>query len=89
MCSTNKKKKKKEFLAEHAFNILAVRENYPNKTLAELYDPAQMPEDLKQAHEKNDRMVDSLYTAVLLKTDEQRLEGLFKLYEKMCMVKEE
>jgi hypothetical protein len=48
-----------------------------------------MPEDLKQAHEKNDRMVDSLYTAVLLKTDEQRLEGLFKLYEKMCMVKEE
>ena len=81
--------KKKELLSEHAFHILAIRENYPNKTLAELYDPAQMPEDLKQAHEKNDRMVDSLYTAVLLKTDEQRLEGLFKLYEKMCMVKEE
>ena len=48
-----------------------------------------MPEDLKQAHEENDRFVESLYTSVLLKTDEQRLEGLFKLYEKMCMVKEE
>ncbi|WP_180061324.1 MULTISPECIES: DNA methyltransferase [unclassified Acinetobacter] len=75
--------RKKEILTTHAFNILSIRENYPNKTLAELYNFDSMPLDLRTAHEENDKYVDSLYTAVPLKTDEQRLEGLFKLYEKM------
>lgn len=75
--------RKKEILTTHAFNILSIRENYPNKTLAELYNFDSMPLDLRTAHEENDKYVDSLYTAVPLKTDEQRLECLFKLYEKM------
>lgn len=66
-----------------ALNILSVREKYPHKTMAQLYDPDLMPEDLKQAHEENDRLVESCYRAEPFTSDEERLEYLFNLYEQM------
>lgn len=73
----------KQALIEHAINILACRENYSHKTLAELYDPEKMPDDLRTSHNLNDHFVDSLYTSKTLESDEERLEILFDLYEKM------
>lgn len=74
---------KEEELEEHAYHILEVRERYPEKTLAQLYDPEKMPEDLKEAHRINDLAVESCYREKPFTSDEERLEYLFKLYEKM------
>jgi len=76
-------KKQKEELEECAFKILDVRERYPEKTLAQLYDPDKMPEDLREAHRENDLAVERCYRSKPFETDEERLEYLFKLYEKM------
>lgn len=79
--SINEEKKKQ--IEEAAENILVTRAFYPEKTLAELYDPDKMPEDLKGAHAVLDDMVDSCYPGYPFANDEARLECLFKLYEKM------
>ncbi|MEE3416381.1 MAG: type IIL restriction-modification enzyme MmeI, partial [Prevotella sp.] len=78
------KKKEIETAAE---NVLITRENYPEKTLAELYDPDKMPEDLREAHAKLDDIVESCYPGYPFASDEARLECLFKLYEKMTTKK--
>ena len=79
--SINEEKKKQ--IEEAAENILVTRAFYPEKTLAELYDPDKMPEDLKGAHAVLDDMVDSCYPGYPFANDEARLECLFKLYEKL------
>lgn len=78
------KKKEIETAAE---NVLITRENYPDKTLADLYDPDKMPEDLREAHAKLDDIVESCYPGYPFASDEARLECLFKLYEKMTTKK--
>lgn len=74
---------KKKQIEEVAENILITRAFYPEKTLAELYDPDKMPEDLKEAHAVLDDIVESCYPGYPFANDEARLECLFKLYEKM------
>ena len=74
--------KKKEIEAA-AEEVLITREYYPEKTLAELYDPDKMPQDLRDAHAKLDDIVESCYPGYPFASDEARLECLFKLYEKM------
>lgn len=78
---------KKEEIAEAAEEVLITRELYPDKTLADLYDPDTMPQDLKEAHEALDDLVDSCYPGYPFANDEARLECLFKLYEKMTQKK--
>ncbi len=41
--------------------ILSTREQYPNSTLATLYDPHRMPSDLQRAHRNLDSAVDAAY----------------------------
>lgn len=74
---------KKKQIEETAENVLVTRAFYPEKTLAELYDPDKMPEDLKEAHAVLDDIVESCYPGYPFANDEARLECLFKLYEKM------
>ena len=74
---------KKSEIEEAATDVLIARENYPEKTLADLYDPDKMPQDLREAHENLDRIVESCYPGAPFANDEARLECLFKLYEKM------
>lgn len=76
-------KSKEEELEERAYHILEIRERYPEKTLAQLYDPNKMPADLREAHRLNDMAVESCYREKPFTSDEERLEHLFKLYEKM------
>lgn len=73
----------KERLTESAFRVLDVREYHSEKTLEELYDPAQMPVDLRQAHQELDERVDVIYNKRGFDNDEQRLSHLFGLYEQM------
>ena len=73
----------KEHLEDLSFNILEARDMYPGKTLAELYDPDKMPQNLRDAHHELDLTVDSIYRDQPFKNDEERLAHLFKLYEEM------
>lgn len=73
----------KEKLTVAALLVLDVREYHCEKTLAELYDPDLMPQDLRKAHAEVDALVDSIYSKKPYETDEQRLSDLFALYEKM------
>ncbi len=78
---------KKAEIEEAAENVLVTREFYPEKTLAELYDPDKMPQDLREAHAQLDDIVESCYPGYPFANDEARLECLFKLYEKMTSKK--
>jgi hypothetical protein len=78
----------KSRVSKTALNIIKEREKYPEKTLAELYDPDKMPDSLREAHYQNDLAIERCYRSESFKNDEERLEYLFKLYEKM-IAKEE
>ncbi len=69
-----------EHLAE---NVLLTREDYPGKTLAELYDPDKMPSGLLEAHQTLDRAVDKLYRDRPFKDSAERVSHLLGLYEKL------
>lgn len=73
----------KQTITMHVFNVLEEREKYPEKTMAQLYDPDKMPDGLCEAHRQLDLAVDRLYRAKPFTSDEERLEHLFKLYEEM------
>ncbi|WP_409048649.1 class I SAM-dependent DNA methyltransferase [Microbacterium sp. HA-8] len=73
----------KEKLAVAALRVLDVREYHCEQTLAELYDPDKMPDDLRAAHAEVDALVDSIYSKKPYETDEQRLSDLFAMYERM------
>lgn len=63
--------------------ILDARANYPDATLADLYDPDTMPPDLRRAHKTLDSAVDKLYRPAGFTSDRERVEHLFTLYEKL------
>ena len=73
----------KEQLTVAALRVLDVREYHCERTLAELYDPDLMPDDLRAAHAEVDALVDSIYSKRGYETDEQRLSDLFAMYEAM------
>lgn len=76
---------KKQAIEEAAEEVLITRENYPGSTLADLYDPDKMPQDLREAHTRLDDIVESCYPGYPFANDEDRLECLFRLYEKMTV----
>ena len=63
--------------------VLDARAAYPDSTLADLYDPDLMPDDLRKAHQTLDRAVDKLYRRTGFASERERVEHLFMLYEKM------
>ena len=76
-------KKQKEKITDLVFNILDEREQHSEKILAQLYDPDKMPQGLKEAHHQLDLAIEQCYRKKPFKSDEERLEYLFKLYEEM------
>ncbi len=74
---------RKQEITQCAFRILEERERHSEKTLAQLYDPDKMPAGLREAHRQNDLAIERCYRSRPFESDEERLEYLFKLYEKM------
>ncbi len=70
-------------LAACAEEILQAREAHFPATIADLYDPDNMPGNLRRAHEKNDEVLERIYIGRRFKNDTERLEKLFDLYVKM------
>jgi hypothetical protein len=79
--------KNKADLTRCAEDILLAREHHFPATIADLYDPDAMPEDLRQVHERNDEVLERIYIGRRFKNDTERLEKLFDLYTKMTKQK--
>lgn len=75
--------KQKEQINLHAFEVLDERAKYPEKTLAQLYDPDKMPKGLKDAHHQLDLAIERCYRLKPFESDTERLEYLFKMYEEI------
>ncbi|MEK8028958.1 class I SAM-dependent DNA methyltransferase [Pseudaquabacterium rugosum] len=70
-------------LTRCAEDILLAREAHFPATIADLYDPETMPDNLHHAHEQNDEVLERIYIGRRFKNDTERLEKLFELYTKM------
>jgi hypothetical protein len=70
-------------LEEKSLRVLGAREVCSDKTIAQLYDPEIMPDELKNAHSEVDKSVDRIYSNKSDLNDDTRLLILFDLYEKM------
>jgi hypothetical protein len=70
-------------LTRTAESILLAREAHFPATIADLYDPDAMPDDLHRAHEDNDEVLERIYIGRRFRNDTERLEKLFEMYTKM------
>lgn len=60
------------------------RKAHPGQSLADLYDPDFMPQDLRKAHESLDKVVDVAFGAAKpCKSNDERLQILFDRYAEM------
>lgn len=75
--------KNKADLTRCAEDILLARESHYPATIADLYDPENMPDNLREAHERNDEVLERIYIGRRFRNDTERLEKLFDLYTKM------
>lgn len=74
----------KKAVIEAGQSVLSVRENYPDSSLAELYNTGEMHADLLEAHADLDRTLDIvLAQGRNISSDEDRLEVLFSEYVRM------
>ena len=70
-------------LTRAAEDILLAREAHFPATIADLYNPETMPEDLRAAHERNDEILERIYIGRRFKNDTERLEKLFQMYTEL------
>jgi hypothetical protein len=75
--------KNKADMTHAAENILLAREHHFPASIADLYDPDNMPADLRAAHDHNDEVLERIYIGRRFKNDTERLEKLFDLYTKI------
>lgn len=78
--------KNKSDLTRRAEDILLAREHYFPATIADMYDPNRMDKEfplVRQAHERNDEVLERIYIGRVFRNDTERLEKLFEMYTKM------
>ena len=63
--------------------VLDARAQFPDSTLADLYDPTAMPPALVKAHADLDKAVEKCYRKEAFGTDRERVEFLFQRYEQL------
>ncbi|CAA7614210.1 class I SAM-dependent DNA methyltransferase [Magnetospirillum sp. SS-4] len=75
--------KNKADLTRCAEDILLARESHFPATIADLYDPDAMPDNLRASHDRNDEVLERIYIGRRFKNDTERLEKLFEMYGQM------
>jgi len=78
----NPTKKQINTIETAAQKVLVTRLEFPNNSLADLYDPLAMPPALIKAHNELDKAVDLAYRPQAFTSDANRMVYLFELYEK-------
>lgn len=63
--------------------VLDARDAHPDSSLADLYDPDKMPDDLRAAHNALDKAVEEAYGVDFNGNEEKIVAHLFKLYAEM------
>ena len=81
-CNPTETQKKK--IKETAQAILDARAKYPDSSLADLYDEATMPPELRKAHKENDKAVMAAYGFNLKMSESEIVAELFKMYGKLA-----
>src|SRR3546814_10127140 len=82
--STSKSNSKnRDDLTRCAEDVLLAREAHFPATIADLYNPEKMPADLREAHERNDEVLERIYIGRRFRNDTERMEKLFDTYTKM------
>ena len=66
----------------YAQAVLDARAKFPDSSLADLYDPLTMPAALAKAHRDLDAAVDKCYRKEPFRSELERVEFLFGLYER-------
>ena len=66
-----------------AEEILRARDNHPNSSLADLYDPLTMPPDLRKAHKALDKAVMELYGYMQDMSESEIVADLMVRYQKL------
>lgn len=66
--------------------VILARAAHPDKTMAQLYDPDKMPENMLEAHEALDRAVEKLYRDRPFRDTAERQEYLLARYEELIKV---
>lgn len=79
--------KNRDDLTRCAEDILLAREAHFPATIADLYDPDTMPDNLRAVHDRNDEVLERVYIGRRFRNDTERLEKLFELYTKMTAAK--
>ena len=74
--------KQKAAVEQAAQAVLDARKQFPDASLADLYDPLSMPPALREAHTALDRAVDAAYGKKDFKSDAERVAFLFDFYQK-------
>lgn len=77
--------KNKKAVETKAQKILDVRTEFPESSLADLYDPLTMPPKLVKAHQELDKAVDLCYRPQAFNNETARIEFLFDLYNEYTM----
>ncbi|GAP96129.1 class I SAM-dependent DNA methyltransferase [Leptolyngbya sp. NIES-2104] len=73
-------------LTRSAEDILLAREQYFPATIADMYNPDRIDTEfplVREAHDRNDEILERIYIGRRFKNDTERLEKLFELYTKM------
>jgi type II restriction/modification system DNA methylase subunit YeeA len=78
----NPTEKQIKTVEEKAQKVLDTRKEFPNSSLADLYDPLTMPPALVKAHQELDKAVDLCYRPQPFPNETKRIEFFFELYEK-------
>lgn len=73
--------KNRQKVEKAAQKVLDVRAEFPESSLADLYDPLAMPPKLVKAHQVLDKAVDLCYRPQAFVSERNRIEFLFDLYE--------
>jgi len=79
--------KNKADLTKCAEDILLARESHFPSSIADLYEQELMPQNLLDAHNHNDEVLERIYIGRQFKNDTERLEKLFEMYAKMTSKK--
>lgn len=83
---TDENKKQVEYYAQA---VLDARDNHPEDSLATLYDPNKMPDDLLSAHELLDAAVEKAYGVDYGGDEEKIVAHLFNLYGEAILKEQE
>ena len=78
----NPSEKQTQAIESAAQAVLDARAQFPDSSLADLYDPLTMPPVLLKAHQSLNKAVDAAYGKTNFKTEAERVAFLFELYQK-------